>query len=66
MRLVREIGPSGSGKWQQPHRPQVSAITQHQHSDLPEGPLLTLPVTRSHQGGHDQDRRCGRSAARSG
>jgi hypothetical protein len=42
VRLVREIGPSGSGKWQQPHRPQVSAITRHQHSDLPEGPLLTF------------------------
>jgi hypothetical protein len=29
-------GPSGSSKRQQPHRPQVSEIARHQHSDLLE------------------------------
>jgi hypothetical protein len=33
--LISEAGGCSSSKWQQPHRPQVTAIVWHQRSGLP-------------------------------
>jgi hypothetical protein len=33
---IKRQRQDGSRKWQQPHCPQVPAIVQHQHPDLPE------------------------------